>query len=115
MNYACDIDVFRGWADAVCLGRFRENVRAALQRRERLQAGARAPAASGASTGSTASRAGTATAIVWENLLPVGRAAAATGSRPWSRTASWWSATPTSTPRWRMADEFGSDVHLYAA
>ncbi len=27
MNYACDIDVFRGWADAVCFGRFRENVR----------------------------------------------------------------------------------------
>ncbi len=26
MNFACDIDTFRGWADAVCFGRFEEKV-----------------------------------------------------------------------------------------
>ncbi len=38
MNYACDFDVFREWANAVAHGRFETQHRAALQRRDDLQA-----------------------------------------------------------------------------
>jgi hypothetical protein len=81
MNYACDIDVFRGWADAVAFGRFRE--RCAVYNAANVTS-----AEGGQESGSTASTtSGAPRAVVWENLLPVG-SPAATGSRRWFPTVS---------------------------
>ncbi len=87
MNYACDIDVFRGWADAVCCGRFREQVRrlynvATIYKRaagrgpdptHRGPRGLQGQARRGDSSGRICCR--------WARR-------AATGSRPWSPTVS---------------------------
>ena len=39
MNWACDIDVYRGWAETVVHGRFSQHDRAQVQHRDDLQAG----------------------------------------------------------------------------
>ncbi|MBP9146512.1 MAG: ATP-grasp domain-containing protein [Thermoanaerobaculia bacterium] len=113
MNYACDIDVFRGWADAVCFGRFRENVRrrynvATIYKRaigegriQRIE-------------GLEAFKARHGAEIVWENLLPVGAP-----RRNWKQTLVSDGFVilrhPDLAITLAMADEFGEDVRLYAA
>ena len=113
MNYACDIDVFRGWADAVCFGRFRENVRrrynvATIYKRavgegriQRIE-------------GLDEFRARHGAEIVWENLLPVGAP-----RRNWKQTLVSDGFVilrhPDLAVTLAMADEFGEDVRLYAA
>lgn len=113
MNYACDIDVFRGWADAVAFGRFREDVR-------RLYNVANVyKRAHGAGTirridGLDAFRRRHAASIVWENLLPVG-----SPRRNWKQTLVSDGFVVVRHPELdvtlALADELGSDVHLYAA
>jgi hypothetical protein len=113
MNYACDIDVFRGWADAVCFGRFRENVRrrynvATIYKRavgegriQRIEGLEDFKARHGA-------------ALVWENLLPVGAP-----RRNWKQTLVSDGFVilrhPDLAVTLAMADEFGEDVRLFAA
>jgi hypothetical protein len=113
MNYACDIDVFRGWADAVCFGRFREDVRrrynvATIYKRatgegriQRIEGFDEWKARHGA-------------ALVWENLLPVGAP-----RRNWKQTLVSDGFVilrhPDLAVTLAMADEFGEDVRLYAA
>lgn len=113
MNYACDIDVFRGWADAVCFGRFRENVRrfynvATIYKRAEGQGRIRRI------DGLEAFRHRHGQAIVWENLLPVGAP-----RRNWKQTLVSDGFVIVRHPELdvtlAMADEFGVDVRLYAA
>jgi hypothetical protein len=113
MNYACDIDVFRGWADAVAFGRFRENVR-------RLYNVANVyKRAHGAGTirrivGLEEFRRRNGATIVWENLLPVGAP-----RRNWKQTLVSDGFVVVRHPEidvtLALADELASDVHLYAA
>ncbi len=113
MNYACDIDVFRGWADAVCHGRFRENVRrlynvATIYKRAEGQGTIRRI------DGLEAFRHRHGPAIVWENLLPVGAT-----RRNWKQTLVSDGFVIVRHPELEltlaMADEFGADVRLFAA
>jgi len=113
MNYACDIDVFRGWAEAVAFGRFGENVRrlynvanvykrahgaGTIRRIEGLEAFCR--------------RHGRA--VVWENVLPVG-----SPRRNWKQTLVSDGFVVVRHPdldvTLAMADEFADEVRLYAA
>jgi biotin carboxylase len=113
MNYACDIDVFRGWADAIAFGRFREDVR-------RLYNVANVyKRAHGAGTirridGLDAFRRRHAASIVWENLLPVG-----SPRRNWKQTLISDGFVVVRHPELEvtlaLADELARDVHLYAA
>jgi formate-dependent phosphoribosylglycinamide formyltransferase (GAR transformylase) len=113
MNYACDIDVFRGWADAVAFGRFRESVRrlynvATIYKRAlgegRIQR----------IDGLEAFRGRHGSSIVWENLLPVGAP-----RRNWKQTLVSDGFVIVRHPdldvTLAMADEFGEDVRLFAA
>ena len=113
MNYACDIDVFRGWADAVAFGRFRENVRR-LYNVANVYKRARGSGIIRRIDGLDAFRRRHAEAIVWENLLPVGSA-----RRNWKQTLVSDGFVVVRHPELdvtlALADELGSDVHLYAA
>jgi hypothetical protein len=113
MNYACDIDVFRGWADAVAFGRFRENVKrrynvATIYKRAEGQGTIRRI------EGLEAYKERHGPAIVWENLLPVGAP-----RRNWKQTLVSDGFVIVRHPdldlTLAMADEFGADVRLYAA
>ncbi|MEO8277489.1 MAG: ATP-grasp domain-containing protein [Thermoanaerobaculia bacterium] len=113
MNYACDIDVFRGWADAVCFGRFRENVRRAYNVAtiyKRAEGEGRIQRVEGLE----AFKARHGSAIVWENLLPVGAP-----RRNWKQTLVSDGFVilrhPDLAVTLAMADEFGTDVRLFAA
>ncbi len=113
MNYACDIDVFRGWADAVCFGRFRENVR----RRYNVATVYKRAIGEGRIQrieGLEAWKARHGAALVWENLLPVGAP-----RRNWKQTLVSDGFVILRDPdlgvTLAMADEFGEDVRLYAA
>jgi hypothetical protein len=113
MNYACDIDVFRGWAEAVVFGRFGERV----ERRYNV-----------ANVYKRANGSGTirrvvgldefcrrhGDAVVWENLLPVGAP-----RRNWRQTLVSDGFVVVRHPdldvTLAMADEIASDVQLFAA
>jgi len=113
MNYACDIDVFRGWADAVAFGRFREPVA------RRYNVANVYKRAHGSGTirrvvGLDAFCARHAEAVVWQNLLPVGAP-----RRNWRQTLVSDGFVVVRHPdlavTLAMADELGTDVQLYAA
>jgi hypothetical protein len=113
MNYACDIDVFRGWADAVAFGRFREPVA------RRYNVANVYKRAQGSGTirrivGLDAFCARHAEAVVWQNLLPVGAP-----RRNWKQTLVSDGFVVVRHPELAvtlaMADELGTDVRLYAA
>ena len=113
MNYACDIDVFRGWAEAVCWGRFSERV-------ERLYNVANVyKRAQGAGRirrieGLDELRRRFGSSIVWENLLPVGAQ-----RRDWRQTlvsdGFLVLRHPDLQATLAMADEVGERLLLYAA
>lgn len=113
MNYACDIDVFRGWADAVAFGRFREPVKrrynvANVYKRARGRGTIRRI------VGLDEFCARHAGAVVWQNLLPVG-----SPRRNWKQTLVSDGFVVVRHPELdvtlAMADELGNDVQLYAA
>jgi hypothetical protein len=113
MNYACEIDVFRGWAEAVCFGRFSERVRrdwnvANVYKRAQGEGTIRRIA--GFDDFARRHR----EAIVWDNLLPVGAR-----RRNWKQTLVSDGFVvvrhPDLATTLAIADEFGESVHLYAA
>jgi hypothetical protein len=113
MNYACDIDVFRGWAEAVCYGRFSERVErrwnvANVYKRAEGQGRIRRV------VGLDEFRRRHGDAIVWENLLPLG-----SPRRNWRQTLVSDGFVVVRHPELRttleLADELATDVRLYAA
>ncbi len=113
MNYACDIDVFRGWADAVAFGRFRERV----ERRYNVANIYKRAHGSGTIQridGLEAYLERHGAAVVWENLLPVGAP-----RRNWKQTLVSDGFVVVRHPdldvTLAMADEFAAEVTLYAA
>jgi len=113
MNYACDIDVFRGWAEAVCFGRFSEPVRRAWNVAnvyKRAQGDGTIRRIDGFDDFARRHR----EAIVWDNLLPVGAR-----RRNWKQTLVSDGFVvvrhPDLATTLAIADEFGESVHLYAA
>ncbi len=113
MNYACDIDVFRGWAAAVVAGRFEEPVRRrfnVVNVYKRAEGEGRIARIDGLDE----FRRRHGGAIVWDNLLPVGAA-----RRNWKQTlvsdGFLVLRHPDLATALAMADEFGSEVRLYAA
>jgi hypothetical protein len=113
MNYACDIDVFRGWADAVAFGRFSENVRR-LYNVATIYKRARGEGRIQRIDGLEAFRGRHGSSIVWENLLPVGAP-----RRNWKQTLVSDGFVIVRHPdldvTLAMADEFGEDVRIFAA
>jgi len=113
MNYACDIDVFRGWAEAIAFGRFSENVRrlynvATVYKRAQGRGTIRRV------VGMEELRRRHGDAIVWENLLPVG-----SPRRNWKQTLVSDGFVVVRHPDLEatlaLADELATDVRLYAA
>ena len=101
MNYACDIDLFPGWAEAVLHGRFSQPIERKYNAAiifKRAQ-GRGASAASRASSGFRPASARTSRA---SSCCPSARRGA-TGSRRSCRTAYSWSGIPICRPRsrWR--------------
>jgi hypothetical protein len=113
MNYACDIDVFRGWAEAIAFGRFSENVRrlynvATVYKRAQGRGTIRRV------VGMEELRRRHGDAIVWENLLPVG-----SPRRNWKQTLVSDGFVVVRHPDLEatlaLADELATVVRLYAA
>ena len=113
MNFACDIDVFRGWAEAVCCERFSQQV----ERRyhvatifKRAQGVGRIRAIEGLDE----LRRRCGSAIVWENLLPVGA-----HRRDWRQTLVSDGFVvvrhPDLSTTLAMADAFGTDLRIFAS
>jgi hypothetical protein len=113
MNYACELDVFRGWAEAVVHGTFTQpverlyNVANVYKRAEGEGRIARVEGLDGFKR-----RHGSA--VVWDNLLPVGAR-----RRNWKQTlvsdGFLVIRHPDLATTLAMADEFGREVRLYAA
>jgi hypothetical protein len=113
MNYACDIDVFRGWAEAVVFRRFGERVE------RRYNVANVYKRANGSGTirrivGLEAFCHRHGEAVVWENLLPVG-----SPRRNWRQTLVSDGFVVVRHPdlavTLAMADEIASDIQLFAA
>jgi len=113
MNYACDIDVFRGWAEAVCHGRFTERIRrlynvANVYKRAEGQGRIRRI------EGLEEFLARRGAHVVWKNLLPVG-----SPRRNWKQTlvsdGFLVLRHPDLASTLEIADEFSREVRLYAA
>jgi hypothetical protein len=113
MNYACDLDVYRGWAEAVCFGRFSEKIR------RRFNVANVYKRAQGSGTirrivGMDEYRDRYAEEIVWENLLPVG-----SPRRNWRQTLVSDGFVVVRHPELdatlALADELATDVRLFAA
>lgn len=113
MNFACDLDVFRGWAEAVCHGRFTQPV----ERRyhvatifKRAQGVGRIRRIDGLDE----LRRRCGAAIVWENLLPVGAP-----RRDWRQTLVSDGFVvlrhPDLSTTLAMADAVGTDLRLLAS
>ena len=113
MNYACDLDIFRGWAEAVCLGRFTQ----AVERRyhvatifKRAQGVGRIRRIEGLE----ALRQRCGASIVWENLLPLGAP-----RRDWRQTLVSDGFVvlrhPDLSTTLAMADAVGTDLTLFAS
>ncbi len=113
MTYACGFDVHRAWAEAVCRGTFGATVRRQFNVANIYKR------ASGEGTihrieGLETFRRRHRDAIVWENLLPVG-----SRRRNWKQTlvsdGFFVIRHPDLATTLEIADEFGSEVHLFAA
>lgn len=113
MNFACDFDVFRGWAEAVCFGRFSAAVRRSFNVAN-IYKRAQGEGTIRRIDGLAAFRRRHGEAVVWENLLPVG-----SRRRNWKQTLVSDGFVvvrhPDLAATLAMADEFASEVHLYAA
>ena len=112
MNYACDIDVFRGWAECVVHGTLSENVQRLYNVAniyKRAQGRGRIRSIEGLET----LRARWGRAIVWENLLPVGAM-----RRNWLQTlisdGFLVVRHPDLETTLQIADEVGENLRLYA-
>jgi ATP-grasp domain len=113
MNYACDVDVFRGWAEAVCHQRFSEAVErrynvATVYKRARGAGRIRHVA------GLERIRRLCGPALVWENLLPLGAP-----RRDWRQTlvsdGFLVVRHPDLPTTLELADEIGRSLALFAA
>ncbi len=113
MNFACDIDVFRGWAEAVCFRRMSEDV----QRKYNVANIYKRAQGSGTirevhGLAHIARLCGPS--LVWENLLPVGAR-----RRDWRQTlvsdGFLVVRHPDLATTLRMADEVGTSLRLLAA
>jgi hypothetical protein len=113
MNFACDIDVFRGWAEAVCFGRFSAEVRR-LYNVANVYKRAHGPGTIRRVVGLDRVRRRCGPHLVWENLLPVGAR-----RRDWRQTLVSDGFLVVRHPdlgtTLEMADEIGRSLHLYAA
>ncbi len=113
MNFACEIDIFRGWAEAVCFGRFSEPVQR-LYNVANVYKRAQGEGTIRHIEGLEAFRSRHREAIVWENLLPVGAR-----RRNWKQTLVSDGFVvvrhPDLATTLAMADELGTEVHLHAA
>jgi len=111
MNYACDIDVFKEWANAVCFGRFDAKVKrgynvATIYKRAR-------------GNGTIFRMEGQEVLeryrehLVWDTLLPIG-----TRRRNWRATllsdGFIMLRHPDLEETMKIADEIGANVHMYA-
>ncbi len=112
MNYACDIDVFRGWAECVVHGTLSENVQR-LYNVANIYKRAQGQGRIQRIVGLEALRAKWGKAIVWENLLPVGA-----NRRSWLQTlisdGFLVVRHPDLDTTLQIADEVGRDLQLYA-
>jgi hypothetical protein len=112
MNFACDIDVFLGWAEAVCFGRFTQAVRR-LYNVANVYKRAQGEGTIHRVEGLDRFRERHREALVWENLLPVGAR-----RRNWRQTLVSDGFVvvrhPELTTTLAIADEFGSEVRLFA-
>jgi hypothetical protein len=113
MNYACEIDVFRGWAEAVVEGRFTQPVRRLYNVAnvyKRAEGEGRIVRVEGLERFKRRYQ----EAVVWDNLLPVGAR-----RRNWKQTlvsdGFLVLRHPDLATTLEMADEFGREVRLYAA
>jgi hypothetical protein len=113
MNFACDIDVFRGWAEAVCFRRFSEPV----ERRYNVANVYKRAHGAGRIrrvVGLARIRSLCGPQLVWDNLLPVG-----SKRRDWRQTLVSDGFLVVRHPdlgaTLAMADEIGRSLHLYAA
>lgn len=113
MNYACDIDVFRGWAEAVCFGRFSEPVRR-LYNVANVYKRAHGEGTIRSVEGLEEFRRRYSPAIAWENLLPVGAS-----RRNWKQTLVSDGFIVLRHPDLGqvldLADRFAREVRLFAA
>jgi len=112
MNYACDFDVFREWANAVAHGRFETKIERKYNVAtiyKRAQGVGRVRAIEG--LGEIARKFGNA--VVWNTLLPVG-----TPRRNWRQTlvsdGFLMLRDPDLGTTMEMADEVGTRLQLYA-
>ena len=94
MNYACDADLYVGWAEAVLHGRLAQPLDAAVQRRQHLQAGPGRRADHPRRGPRRAAWPRTATTSCSSTCCPSARSGA-TGGRPSSATAGSSSGTTT--------------------
>lgn len=113
MNFACDIDIFRGWAEAVCFKRFSENV----QRRYNVANIYKRAMGTGTIrriVGLDEIRERYGRHICWDTLLPVGAR-----RRDWRQTlisdGFLVVRHPDLAATMAMADEIGERVQLFAA
>ena len=113
MNFACDIDVFRGWAEAVSFGRFSEDVRR-LYNVANVYKRAHGTGRIRRVVGLERIRRLCGPHLVWDNLLPVGAR-----RRDWRQTLVSDGFLVVRHPdlgaTLAMADEIGKALHLYAA
>ena len=112
MNFSCDIDVFRGWAEAVCFGRFTHEVHR-LFNVANVYKRAQGQGSIERVEGLERFRQRHRDALVWENLLPVGAR-----RRNWRQTLVSDGFVVVRHPDLEatlaIADEFGSEVRLFA-
>ena len=113
MNYACEFDVFRGWAEAVCFGRFSAEVRR-LYNVANVYKRAQGDGTIRKIEGLERFRSRHGEAIVWENLLPVG-----SRRRNWKQTLISDGFVVVRhadlATTLEIADEFGAEVTIHAA
>jgi hypothetical protein len=112
MNYACDIDVFRGWAETVVHSSMSENVQR-LYNVANIYKRAQGQGRIQRIDGLEKLRAKWGKAIVWENLLPLG-----SPRRSWLQTlvsdGFLVVRHPDLETTLQMADEVGRDLQVYA-
>ncbi|HEX4954384.1 MAG TPA: ATP-grasp domain-containing protein [Thermoanaerobaculia bacterium] len=113
MNFACDIDVFRGWAEAICFKRFSENVQR-LYNVANVYKRAEGTGLIHHIHGYEHIRRLCGPWLVWDNLLPVGAR-----RRDWRNTlvsdGFLVVRHPELSATLRMADEIGSRLRMYAS
>ncbi|MCB1051774.1 MAG: ATP-grasp domain-containing protein [Acidobacteria bacterium] len=112
MNFACDIDVFRGWAEAVCFKRFSQNI----QRKFNVATVYKRAHGQGTihkMTGYASLKHRYGSTFVWENLLPIG-----SRRRDWKQTlvsdGFIMLRHPELNKTCAIADAIGEKLNLYA-